>query len=108
MMTVLKTIPAVLAAVVLAIPAYAQTSESLRVNNRSGMTLYSLHASPTTNNSWENDLLGQNVLSSGRYIDITIRNVTNCNYDVRLEFTNGQVLTDRVNVCTVGTYNINP
>lgn len=104
-----RIVPAVaVAAAVLATPVFAQSTETLRVNNRSGMTLYSLHASPTTNSSWENDLLGNNVLNSGRYIDVTIRNVTNCNYDVRLEFTNGQVLTDRVNVCSVGTYNINP
>lgn len=108
MMKVLKSFPVFLAAVALAVPAFAQSTETLRVNNRSGMTLYSLHASPTTNNSWENDLLGSNVLSSGRHIDVTIRNVTNCNYDVRLEFTNGQVMTDRVNVCSIGTYNINP
>ncbi|SMY08181.1 hypothetical protein [Flavimaricola marinus] len=102
-----KFIPAVIAAAVLAAPALAQSTESIRVNNRSGMTLYSLHASPTTNSSWENDLLGSRVLNNGQYFDLTIRNVTNCNYDVRMEFTNGQVLTDRVNVCSVGTYNIN-
>lgn len=103
----MKFVPAVIAAAVLAAPAFAQSTETIRVNNRSGMTLYSLFASPTSNSSWENDLLGSRVLNNGQYFDLTIRNVSNCNYDVRMEFTNGQVMTDQVNVCSVGTYNIN-
>lgn len=103
----MKIIPGVVAAALLAGPVLAQSTETIRVNNRSGMTLYSLHASPTTNTSWENDLLGNRVLNNGQYFDLTIRNVSNCNYDMRMEFTNGQVLTDQVNVCSIGTYNIN-
>lgn len=107
MTALMKFVPAMIAAAVLAAPAFAQSTETIRVNNRSGMTLYSLFASPTTNSSWENDLLGSRVLNNGQYFDLTIRNVSNCNYDVRMEFTNGQVMTDQVNVCSVGTYNIN-
>ena len=107
MITALKLAPAFIAAVVLAAPVAAQSTEAVRVRNQSGMTLYTLHASPTSNSSWENDLLGSRVLNNGQYVDINIRNVTNCNYDMRMEFTNGQVLTDTVNICSIGTYTIN-
>jgi len=107
MMTPLKLVPALLAAGLLAPPVSAQSTESLRVRNQSGMTLYSLYASPTNNSNWENDLLGNRTLNSGQYVEINVRNVSNCNYDLRMEFTNGQVLTDLVNICSIGTYTIN-
>jgi len=88
--------------------ASAQSTEQIRVQNRSGTTLYTLYASDTTNNSWENDLLGSRVLNNGQFFDITIRNVYNCMYDFRFEFTTGQVYTDVINICNIGTYTINP
>ncbi len=108
MTPVLKLVAAASAAALMATAAAAQSSEQIRVLNRSGTTLYTLYASDTTNNSWENDLLGNRVLNNGQFFDITIRNVYNCNYDFRFEFTTGQVYTDVINVCTIGTYTINP
>jgi len=107
----LKSVKTAIAAAVLAataMPAVAQTSENIRVRNQSGITLYSLHASPTHDSSWQNDLLGSRVLNSGQYFDLTIHNVANCMYDLRMEFTTGQVMTDTINLCTIGTYTINP
>lgn len=108
MMNALKAAVAAVSLAAVAAPAVAQSTETLRVRNQSGITLYSLHASPTTNSSWENDLLGSRVLNSGQYFDLTIRNVSNCIYDMRMEFTTGQVMTDTINVCTIGTYTISP
>lgn len=108
MKTVFNFVAAAVAASVMATAAAAQTSQQIRVLNQSGVTLYTLYASDTTNNSWENDLLGNRVLNNGQFFDLTIRNVYNCNYDFRFEFTTGQVYTDVINICTVGTYTINP
>lgn len=102
----LAAMAAVLA--VTAIPAAAQSTEYISVTNRSGVTLYSLHASDTQNNSWENDLLGNRTLGNRQTFDLTVRNVANCMYDFRFEFTDGQVMTDVVNICSVNTYTINP
>lgn len=99
----------VAAAVVSAVaaPAFAQSYE-IRFQNNSGVTLMYLYASDTNNSSWEQDLLGQNVLRNGQYLDLTIHNVSNCMYDVLFQFENGQELQDVVNVCSVGTYTITP
>jgi len=97
------------AAVVSAVaaPAFAQSYE-IRFQNNSGVTLMYLYASDTNNSSWEQDLLGQNVLRNGQYLDLTIHNVSNCMYDVLFQFENGQELQDVVDICQVGTYTINP
>ncbi len=108
MKTVFKLAAATAVAALMASAVAAQTTQQIRVLNRSGTTLYTLFASDTTNNSWENDLLGNRVLNNGQYFDITIRNVYNCMYDFRFEFTTGQVYTDVINICNIGTYTINP
>jgi hypothetical protein len=86
--------------------AFAQT-EPLRFQNNSSYTVLRIYASPITNNSWENDLLGSNVLASGRFLDVTFRNVSECNYDILIQFEDGVEMTDVVNICQVGQYNIN-
>lgn len=90
-----------------AAPAFAQSYE-IRFQNNSGVTLMYLYASDTNNSNWEQDLLGENVLQPGQYLDLTIHNVSNCMYDVLFQFENGQELQDVVNICNVGTYTINP
>ncbi len=97
------------AAIVLAIatPALAD-SYAIRFRNQTNNVLQYLYASDTRNDSWENDLLGQNVLRPGQYLDVTIHNVSNCMYDVLFQFDNGAELQDQVNICNVGTYTIRP
>ena len=97
---------AVLAAVV-AVPVVAQSSQQIRIQNNSGVTLQYPYFSRTDTQSWEQDRLGANVLRPGQYLDLTIRNVNNCFYDMLMQFENGQEMTDVVNVCSVGTYTIN-
>jgi hypothetical protein len=96
---------AVLAALV-AVPAVAQTSQQIRFQNNSGQTLQYLYASDSNNSSWEQDLLGQNVLRNGQYFDLTIHNVSNCMYDILMQFENGAELQDQINICQIGTYTI--
>lgn len=55
---------AVMAGLVLSGAAFAQTSDLAFVNN-TGATLYFLYASPTTTDSWGEDLLGNTVLPDG-------------------------------------------
>jgi hypothetical protein len=99
-------IPAVAIAASFATTALAQ-SEAIRFQNNSSYVVYRIYASPVTNESWENDLLGQNVLNPGQYLDITFHNVAVCDYDVLIEFSDGVQMTDVVNICQVGQYNIN-
>lgn len=108
MMSFRSLIPAALIAALAATAAVAQSTQQLTVRNRSGLTLVNFWASAQSNQSWENELLGSRVLGSGQNYSMTIRNVVDCNYDLRMEFSNGNVVTDVVNICAVGSYTITP
>lgn len=99
-------IPALAVAATLGSAAFAQ-SEAIRFQNNSGATVYRIYYSPVTNSSWENDILGSNVLRNGQFLDVTIHNVSECNYDLLIQWENGAEYTDVVNVCQIGQYNIN-
>ena len=88
-----------------AVPAAAD-SYSVRFQNNSGATVYRLYSSPTNNNSWEQDLLGANVLYPGTGLDVVIHNVSNCYYDVLIEWESGYQETDTWNICSYSQYNI--
>lgn len=102
-----KLAAAIAVATTLAVPAWAQ-SQQIRFQNNSGQTLVYLYASDSNNQSWEQDLLGQNVLRNGQYFDLTIHNVSNCIYDILMQFESGAELQDQINICNIGTYTIRP
>ena len=93
-------------AVLSAVPAAAQ-SYAVRFQNNSGATVYRLYSSPTNNNNWEQDLLGSNVLYPGQGLDVVIHNVSNCYYDVLVEFESGSSFTDTWDICSYNQYTIN-
>lgn len=102
----LASLAALATAALVALPALAQ-SYQVRFQNNSGAVVYRIYSSPTNNNSWENDLLGQNVLQPGQYLDVTIRNVSNCYYDVLVEFADGSQVVDTYDLCNIAQVNIN-
>jgi hypothetical protein len=93
-------------AVLTAAPVDAQTI-TVRFQNNSNQVVYRIYSSPTNNSSWEQDLLGSNVLRPRQYLDLTIHNVSNCYYDVLVEFESGANFTDTWDICTYSQYNIN-
>ena len=95
-------------AMTVAAPVIAQSTQSVTVRNRSGVTLVNFWASARSNSSWENELLGSRVLRSGQNYGMTIRNVTDCMYDFRMEFSTGNVVQDTVNICQIADYTITP
>jgi len=88
------------------IPAAAQTY-SVRFQNYSGATVYRIYSSPTHNGSWEQDLLGSSVLYPGQGLDVIIQNVSNCYYDVLIEWESGYQQTDTFDLCSYNQYTIN-
>ena len=95
----------------LATPAFASTDgRDRRVNvvNASGQVLRELYASPVTSSSWEEDILGANVLRPGQNIVANLDNGTNaCQYDLKVVMANGREHVRRnVNVCVVGQWTI--
>ena len=104
----------VLAAVMtatLSTPAFASNDgRDRRVNvvNASSQVLRELYASPVTSSSWEEDMLGANVLRRGQNIVANIDNGTNtCQYDLKVVMANGREHVRRnVNVCVVSQWTI--
>lgn len=88
-----------------AVPAAAD-SYAVRFQNNSGATVYRLFSSPTDNGSWEQDLLGANVLYPGQGLDVVIHNVSNCHYDVLIEWESGYQEVDTWDICSYSQYNI--
>ena len=93
-------------AILAAVPALADTY-TVRFQNNSGATVYRIYSSPTNNGSWEQDLLGSSVLYPGQGLDVIIHNVSNCYYDVLVEFESGYSFTDTFDLCSYNQYNIN-
>lgn len=96
-----------LAAVTLAAPAaaVAQDGRDRRVvfDNQSGVTVFQIHASNTGRTSWEEDMLGSDVLMSGNSRTANLEDGSGyCSFDVKIVFRGGRSLTQRsINVCEV-------
>ena len=106
-----KMILAVAMTATLAAPAYAANDgRDRRVNviNASGQVLREIYASPVTSSSWEEDMLGSNVLGAGQNRIFNIDNGTSqCRYDLKAVMGNGREHIRRnVNVCVVGSWTI--
>jgi len=78
----------------------------VRIVNKTGYTIERFYASSVGQNSWEEDILGDDVLRSGSAVSINIDDGTGyCKYDFRAVFEDGDVLEKAsVNVCETGTF----
>ena len=94
------------AAITLAASALPVAAQNLAIDfvNNSGGTVYRLYMSPTHTMSWEADLLGRNVLYPGQSFTVTRANVSNCYYDVLIEWETGYQETDTFDLCTFNQY----
>ena len=78
----------------------------VRIHNQTGWTMTHFYASDSRIDSWQEDMLGRDVLAAGSSIMMNIDDGSGaCVYDFRAEFTNGQVLTRmNINVCQIADY----
>jgi hypothetical protein len=76
------------------------------VQNISSQTMRELYASPITATTWEEDLLGQRVLTAGQSIDANVDNgTTECYYDFKAVMADGKAFEHRkVNVCAASKW----
>jgi len=104
-----RGLPAALLVLGLSVPALAQTTDpSFRLNNRSGQTINEVYVSSSNTSNWGRDLLGADVLPSGRTLTIRLPN-GQCMNDIKMVFANGRTLERmRVNTCNITDYNIDP
>nr|WP_290694629.1 hypothetical protein [Halomonas sp. UBA3074] len=54
------------------------------ITNRTGYTIYYMYVSPGNSKSWEEDVLGSNVLVNGDTQRVTLTGYTNPYFDIRL------------------------
>ena len=96
------------AATAVAAPAQSRDryNRRVRIHNQTGWTMTHFYASDARVDSWEEDMLGRDVLASGSSIMMNIDDGSGaCIYDFKARFTNGQELTRMgVNVCQIADY----
>lgn len=78
----------------------AGNDPSFRLVNRTGRTIERAFASPSADNNWGQDRLGQHLLPNGRYLTIRLPADGNCEYDVRVIYQGGgEDEQRRLNTC---------
>lgn len=78
----------------------------VEIVNETGQTMTEFYASVTSTNSWEEDILGDDVLEDGDSVDVNIDDGSGkCVYDFRAVFESGAEGIKRgVNVCQISTF----
>lgn len=78
----------------------------VRIVNNTSVAMMEFYASSIASKTWEEDILGQDVLVPGDDVVINIDDGSNaCRYDFKAVFLDGDEVTDEdVDVCEVGEY----
>ena len=86
-------------------PAGAQ-DRRVRVINETGYSIREFYASNVGSRSWEEDILGTDVLGPGDSVMINFDDGTGyCMFDFKAVFSDGdELVRDRVNVCDLATF----
>ncbi|MEN9410141.1 MAG: hypothetical protein RL216_2115 [Pseudomonadota bacterium] len=92
-------------AIATALPA-AALDRRVRIINNTGFTIVEFYGSNTGSDTWEEDILGSDVLPSGSSVVINFDDATGyCMFDFRAVFDDGDVLErGGVNVCETETF----
>jgi hypothetical protein len=105
-MRTIRLLPA-LAALALAPSAALAQDLVFKLENKSNFVVTELYASPNNVKSWEEDILGTDVLGSGESVDVTIADGRRaCEYDLKIVFDDGDSIEDTTNLCDTGTYTV--
>ena len=93
-----------------AVTTFAAPANALdrRVNiiNETSYDMVRFYGSHVGTDSWQEDILGSDILYSGRSVRINFDDTTGyCMFDFKAVFSDGdEVVSERVNVCEVGSY----
>ena len=99
---------AALMSTVLVSPALGLDRRVTIINN-TGFTMTNFYGSNTGSSSWEEDILGQDVLPSGSQVSINFNDQSGyCMFDFRAVFEDGdELIREKVNVCETSTFTYN-
>lgn len=93
-----------------AAPVVEAANRVVTVVNRTDTVMVEFYASNTGAKSWEEDILGKDVLDVGERVDIDIDDGTGaCHFDFKGVFADGdEVVKTDVNVCRIDTFEFTP
>lgn len=96
----------VLAFLVAGVSNTAALDRRVKINNNSSYDIIEFYASNTGTNSWEEDVLGKDILPSGYSVVINIDDGSGyCKYDFLAVFEDGdQVTSSNNNVCELAEF----
>jgi hypothetical protein len=106
--TIFKTVLAAVLASTIALPA-AALDRRVTIVNDTNYTIMQFYGSNKGTDSWEEDILGRDVLRPGQSVRIDFDDGTGyCKFDFKAIFDDDDVLVARgINVCKIGTYTYN-
>lgn len=86
------------------------TNQNFTIRNNTGQTINELYVSAVSSNNWEEDILGRDVLANGESAQISFeRSETQCNWDLRVVYENGQSLEERgIDLCQTAEIEVAP
>ncbi len=89
-------------------PAFAE-NRTVTIINDTGFTITKFYGSNTGSTSWEEDILGEDVLPSGSKVDVNFDDASGyCMFDFRAIFEDGdELIKEKINVCEIGTFTYN-
>jgi hypothetical protein len=78
-------------------------NKNVLISNNTGRTIWRFYGSPVNVSSWEEDILGSDILPAGRSANVDFADGRRiCNYDMRAEFQDGSAMVkNNINVCRV-------
>ncbi len=81
----------------------------VQIVNKTGFTMVNFYGSNTGAKSWEEDILGDDVLKSGQSVVVNFSdNSGYCKFDLRAVFDDGdEVVKNNVNICEIATFTFN-
>lgn len=92
-----------------AVTTSSGANRNVQIVNNTGFTITHFYGSNAGANSWEEDILGVDVLASGSSVNINFDDGTGyCSFDFKAVFSDGdEVIRSNVDVCTIGTFTFN-
>lgn len=106
--TLITALTAMTITAAMALPASA-LDRRVKIVNDTGYVLVEFYGSNKGSTSWEEDILGADILRSGQSVMVDFDDGTGyCKFDFRAVFDDGDVLVRKgVNICEIGTYTYN-
>ncbi len=87
--------------------AWAGTQDFTLVNN-TGVVINAVYCSPSSENNWQEDVLGVDTLAAGESVTIKFSGFEQCKWDLRIEDTDGNALEwTGLNLCDVSRVTLN-